>query len=1299
MCAVLKEIKMFQAGGLNYDSAVEYRPPNDYFPAYNIRPQGVAGLDEGYITNIPSNELLSASTLPGISRCIGSAGFESAGIGLYVYYNSASHNELREINYATGDVTRIPINNWPLDPNHYVNDIKLINNEFLLMNDNYNPPFYVNYQRLKAGGYGTNPSVNDLMLMKPQPQYPPSASYISDEGRASNFLAQKEFQFRAAWQGLDYELSNVSTISARFVPPFESVPGQSPDPSLNNAQIVQVPVGDVTRLSNVIVYARYALLDWFQVQEISIAELLVLPANIDLSNQITQSYNNNTYSFIFYNDGLYPNISPTVTDQLYDNVPQKAGALEILNGDQIVLGDITTGYARPNTPVLFSSSNYNPNIQLSPSVMQSPLEYSIINPGQSGSGEGNHRRLVVLEFGGYVQQNDYVTINLVDIRNSGNVQSYQFSPATLGQVGNTPNYIGANAAAIPNSSTYTPTDGQLIGLNIVTAPYFTLQSVFITLYNAGAGIYKSIEALKGNSGYQPCLMHYNYWGRPLPLQVFPALRTDSYAQSHGNTPQINWTIQNSAAPVGAYTYQFGLSPNTTHLTWLQMFGAIVQVTGGGVGGYNAGSNSFSPSEAGATAGQTWRVVAAGSQNLGNGTSAFNVGDWVVAQGNGAFQQVPSTYGDLSDATCYYFYFNTLENYDNKYNASILTYGFTPGDRATLYYYGNNGTQNWFDGLMNPIVDVQVEGYDAGVFFLKTSRVANVDPSKLMGQNVFMEVYTPKPRISTENGVTTNNETVFFELGTSYQITNGQYTKLTGSIIKGDNYFKTRQIGGSVDTNVPYYLVVEDPNYSDFYISNYYSFGRPRTALDTLPITRQIANIVYSQPYVIGSQNNGLSTFYVANVYGEGAGQTSSNWGAIVKLLQVNNYLLTLQQDNHGSIPVYQQIWEDQLVSQTAAVAQNILGPIRYTMGKRIGVGSARESIAVYNNIVYWIDSNRNEPIRWEGAGLGNGALPIGEKMTKYFRQALQASLAQGLKVIGWYDIYNDEYVVSVQQPGGISQYFPFNAQLWATLLPFVILPGEIVIATNPLHSSPSYNNITGICVITPSTNYVGSDSFIITTGISPSRNVCYNWTAGNGTVYAFSFTPQIGVPTSTNIQSNTISVGGNDYPVAISITGGMYSINGGAFTSAAGTVNNGDIVQVQVMSSGVNNTSTSCTLTIDGQSAIFTVTTIALGNFAVAAKYGLNIESITNSTSSGVPTITTVTNNNSKAFTYSNIVAGQTIVTVSGLPVSPGHVRISTYVAGVYIGSTGSISGNGSYGVNIGNATDPTSVLYQTELF
>ena len=90
----------------------------------------------------------------------------------------------------------------------------------------------------------------------------------------------------------------------------------------------------------------------------------------------------------------------------------------------------------------------------------------------------------------------------------------------------------------------------------------------------------------------------------------------------------------------------------------------------------------------------------------------------------------------------------------------------------------------------------------------------------------------------------------------------------------------------------------------------------------------------------------------------------------------------------------------------------------------------------------------------------------------------------------------------------------------------------------------------------------------------------------------FSFTAETAVNLSTETESNTITVAGINRPSAISVTGGDYSINGGTYTSAAGTVSNGDTVKVRLTSSASNSTATAATLTIGGVSGSFDVTTL-----------------------------------------------------------------------------------------------------------
>ena len=89
----------------------------------------------------------------------------------------------------------------------------------------------------------------------------------------------------------------------------------------------------------------------------------------------------------------------------------------------------------------------------------------------------------------------------------------------------------------------------------------------------------------------------------------------------------------------------------------------------------------------------------------------------------------------------------------------------------------------------------------------------------------------------------------------------------------------------------------------------------------------------------------------------------------------------------------------------------------------------------------------------------------------------------------------------------------------------------------------------------------------------------------------FIFTDQTKVALNTAVKSDTIKVLGFNAAEPISITGGTYSINGGPYTSASGTVNNGDTVTVLLLSSGSYSTITSAKLTIGGISDTFDVTT------------------------------------------------------------------------------------------------------------
>lgn len=94
----------------------------------------------------------------------------------------------------------------------------------------------------------------------------------------------------------------------------------------------------------------------------------------------------------------------------------------------------------------------------------------------------------------------------------------------------------------------------------------------------------------------------------------------------------------------------------------------------------------------------------------------------------------------------------------------------------------------------------------------------------------------------------------------------------------------------------------------------------------------------------------------------------------------------------------------------------------------------------------------------------------------------------------------------------------------------------------------------------------------------------------------FSFVSQTGTLRSATITSAPVTITGITAATSVTVSGGTWSKNGGAFTSSAGTVVSGDSVRLRHTSSANYSTVTQSTLTVGGVSAIFASTTEANPN-------------------------------------------------------------------------------------------------------
>lgn len=119
--------------------------------------------------------------------------------------------------------------------------------------------------------------------------------------------------------------------------------------------------------------------------------------------------------------------------------------------------------------------------------------------------------------------------------------------------------------------------------------------------------------------------------------------------------------------------------------------------------------------------------------------------------------------------------------------------------------------------------------------------------------------------------------------------------------------------------------------------------------------------------------------------------------------------------------------------------------------------------------------------------------------------------------------------------------------------------------------------------------YSTTTTAVLSIGGTPSN---FSVTTAAQPVLLGSFTPVTGAANSSPHVSNAITVTGITSPAPVSIAGGgQYSINGGPFTAAAGTVQAGDHVTVSLNAPATYATTATAVLTIGGVNSSYAVST------------------------------------------------------------------------------------------------------------
>lgn len=509
----------------------------------------------------------------------------------------------------------------------------------------------------------------------------------------------------------------------------------------------------------------------------------------------------------------------------------------------------------------------------------------------------------------------------------------------------------------------------------------------------------------------------------------------------------------------------------------------------------------------------------------------------------------------------------------------------------------------------------------------TIRIAKPPSTYTVVNQSLVEIYRPQQNLNNTSYLNFNDFQCKFPInnwGTPQAAHVGNIQSQDGTnpvnipcivqVTQGDAYVRNRAMPSNNQNPNPQVIIdqVCDPNFSDFYQSNLYSTGRVYPQDQAYGVVSFNQRVRFSNNYIADTQINGLNDF-------DNTDRKDYNdpYGSI-NLSRFRRGLLYLFKALKTTwTPVDQNILVDNSGQGQLASSDNLLNNLQYAVWDG-GIGSNGEAFTEYGDYMYIGSPNSGVILRIAH----DGSEPISSLYLydQKVRNLMSLVSRNNLRLYMGFDKLNNEMIASV--PPFINYIFnnTFNAGDWQTVVNQYPAGTTFTIIQQPANATAT---IVGNQIQITGTNTLGNDYFkfqgtLPDSSTTPVMNFCFtviqpaqrtiSYRVRSSTVYCiqspdvnpFSFIPATGQPVNTEILSNTITVSGPTVPVPISITGGQYSINGGAFTSSAGTINAGDTVKVRVLSSMSYDTSTSCTLTMSGQTGTFTATTLYVNAFTFA---------------------------------------------------------------------------------------------------
>lgn len=330
--------------GMDQDSDDRFIQPGFTRKNLNVRVGSSVSDGNGTGENISGNTLIPNLDLPlGDNKVIGSYWYKKKDLNYFFVWNENGNHGIYEYNHVSSHVSTVMIAEvLGFSEDGLITGINVVefddDNDLLYWSALSINPSKINIQKAKLS-FSSTPLLGYTLPLKKEIidaiKYPPLCPivgvYESDPLQKINYLEDKILQVKARYIYDDKEKSAFSPISIHILP-SNSCSGNTQDNTIR----ITVPKGGEL-VERIEIAGRFSnISDFFKIVDQPIGD-----------------YNLNTTTgnleYVFRNDANYNIINKAESDNLFDRVPQIAGAQEFIAGNRIAYGDITENY--DNVPI------------------------------------------------------------------------------------------------------------------------------------------------------------------------------------------------------------------------------------------------------------------------------------------------------------------------------------------------------------------------------------------------------------------------------------------------------------------------------------------------------------------------------------------------------------------------------------------------------------------------------------------------------------------------------------------------------------------------------------------------------------------------------------------------------------------------------------------------------------------------------------------------------------------------------------------------------------------------------------